>query len=153
MANSYILPPEGVPFKGEGMFGLAYIDTPLGAYDKHSLQHKHWTIILDTKNFKGPLSYYLPEYWSQVGKWTNTDGKKYPPSDYSKLGMKTSHFGFEFGYIPALGEKTAAGDVFVKIPKMQMSRNMGDKTFLMGGFKTWDDQKDLYTIVESLLSG
>ena len=153
VANSYVLPPEGIAFDGEGMLGQAWMDTPLGVFDDASRQSRHWSLILDTKNFKGPVAYYLPEFWSVTGKWTNYDGKKYPTEDFSKTGLSSSMYAFEIHSPPAFREQTADGEVFLKIPKMQMGRNMGDKTVLMGGFKSWHDKKDLYTTVDSLMSG
>ena len=148
-----MLPPEGIAFDGEGMLGQAWIDTPLGVFDDASRQSRHWSLILDTKNFKGPVAYYLPEFWSVTGKWTNYDGNKYPTEDFSKTGMSSSSYAFEIHSPPAFREQTADGEVFLKIPKMQMGRNMEDKTVLMAGFKSWHDKKDLYTIVDNLMSG
>ena len=148
-----MLPPEGIAFDGEGMLGQAWMDTPMGVFDDTSRQSRHWSLILDTKNFKGPVAYYMPEFWSVTGKWTNYDGKKYPTEDFSKTGMSSSSYAFEIHSPPAFREQTADGEVFLKIPKMQMGRNMGDKTVLMAGFKSWHDKKDLYTIVDNLMSG
>ena len=49
--------------------------------------------------------------------------------------------------------KLSSGDVFVKIPKMQMGKNQGDKTVLMSGFKSWHSSEDLYSIVDDLMGG
>ena len=151
--NSYVLPPEGIAFEKNGMLGQAWIDTPLGVFDEESKSSRHWSLILDTDNLKGPIAYFLPEFWAQTGKWANYDGQMYPTSDFSKTGMKTGGGAFEWHTIPVLGKKSSSGDVFVKIPKMQMGKNQGDKTVLMSGFKSWHSSEDLYSMVDDLMSG
>ena len=153
MLNSYVLPPEGIAFEKNGMLGQAWIDTPLGVFDEESKSSRHWSLILDTDNLKGPIAYFLPEFWAQTGKWANYDGKMYPTNDFSKTGMKTGGGAFEWHTIPVLGKKLSSGDVFVKIPKMQMGKNQGDKTVLMSGFKSWHSSEDLYSMVDDLMSG
>ena len=110
-------------------------------------------MILDTKNFKGPVSYLLPEYWAETGKWVNFDGNVYPKEDFAKTGMQTGGGAFEWHTIPALGEKVKDGDIYIRIPKMRMGKNKDDKTALMAGFKSWDRPEDLYTPLDNLMSG
>ena len=46
------------------------------------------------------------------------------------IGMKTGGGAFEWHTIPALGEKTEDGDIFVRIPKMQMGKKkVSSKSF------------------------
>ena len=159
VSNSYLLPADGIAFEGEGMLGQAWIDTPLGVFDEEviytqsSRKNRHWSLVLDTKNFKGPVAYLLPEYWAETGKWVNFDGQVYPEEDFAKTGMKTGGGAFEWHTIPALGEKEDNGDIYIRIPKMRMGKNKGGKTVLMAGFKSWDQPEDLYTPIDNLMSG
>ena len=159
VSNSYLLPLDGIAFDGEGMLGQAWIDTPLGVFDEEQIftqssrKNRHWSLILDTKNFKGPIAYILPEFWAETEKWVNFDGKVYPEEDFSKTGINTGGGAFEWHTIPVLGEKEKDGDIYIRIPKMRMGKNKDDKTVLMTGFKSWEKPEDLYTLVDNLMSG
>jgi hypothetical protein len=70
-----LFPPDGLNLKqgtcGE-MFGYGYLPLPL-TESKTTTEGKNvptgnqsWTLFLNTENFKGPVAFFTPYYWSKV---------------------------------------------------------------------------------------
>ena len=114
-------PPDGLNLKqgttGE-LFGYGYLPLPLTAPKKITAGkdvptgNHCWTLFLNSGNFKGPVTFFLPYFWSQPtinrpelsGMFLDTR-----PSEPNKaVQMETQH-------IPAYIAKDAKGDIFARV--------------------------------------
>ena len=114
-------PPDGLNLKqgtrGE-LFGYGYLPLPLTTPRKTTAGKdvptgdQCWTLFLNTGNFKGPATFFLPQFWSRpsvenprlAGLFLDSQ-----PSEPNKaVQMETQH-------IPAHLSRDAKGDVYVRI--------------------------------------
>ena len=114
-------PPDGLNLKqgtnGE-LFGYGYLPLPLTAAKETTAGKpvptgdQSWTLFLNTGNFKGPVTFFTPYFWSRptIEKpemaGTFLDGR---PSEPNKaLQMETQH-------VPAYLAKDAKGDSYARV--------------------------------------
>ncbi|MFO1012013.1 MAG: hypothetical protein U1F29_18290 [Planctomycetota bacterium] len=75
LSNRLLIPPDALPFAEDpkGKFlGYSYLALPFtdpvpSVDGKAPIGDQAWTCFLATKNFKGPIAYYVPETWSKIG--------------------------------------------------------------------------------------
>jgi hypothetical protein len=126
-------PPDGLNLKqgtsGE-LFGYGYLPLPLTATKKTTAGkdvptgNHCWTLFLNTGNFKGPVTCFLPYFWSRptvekaelAGLFLDTR-----PSEPNKaVQMETQH-------VPAYLAKDAKGDTYARVAPTQFpARPDGD---------------------------
>jgi hypothetical protein len=118
-------PPDGLNLKqgtaGE-LVGYGYLPLPLTAPKKTTMGkdvstgNQCWTLFLNTGNFKGPVTFFLPYFWSKptvenpklAGLFLDTR-----PSEPNKaVQMETQH-------IPAYIGKDAKGDLYARVAPTQ----------------------------------
>jgi hypothetical protein len=118
-------PPDGLNLKqgtnGE-LFGYGYLPLPLTTPKKTTAGkdvptgNHCWTLFLNTGNFKGPVTFFLPYFWSKptvekpelAGMFLDTR-----PSDPNKaVQMETQH-------VPAYIAKDAKGDTYARVAPTQ----------------------------------
>jgi Carbohydrate esterase, sialic acid-specific acetylesterase len=150
-------PPDGLNLKqgtsGE-LFGYGYLPLPLTAAKKTTAGkdvptgNHSWTLFLNTGNFKGPVAFFTPYFWSRAsaenpklsGLFLDTR-----PSDPNKaLQMETQH-------VPAFLAKDAQGNAYARIaPTRFPALASGDaplvhhitaynKAAMWDGVQTWFD--------------
>jgi hypothetical protein len=150
-------PPDGLNLKqgtcGE-LFGYGYLPLPLTAPRKTTAGKEvptgnHcWTLFLNTGNFKGPVTFFLPYFWSRPsvenpllsGLFLDTR-----PSEPNKaLQMETQH-------IPAYIARDGKGDSYARIAPTQFPGKPGgdaplvhhltaySKAALWDGVQAWFD--------------
>jgi len=150
-------PPDGLNLKrgtsGE-LFGYGYLPLPLTAPRKTTAGkdvptgNQSWTLFLNTGNFKGPVAFFTPYFWSRPsvekpelrGLFLDTR-----PSEPNKaLQMETQH-------IPAYIARDAKGDTYARVaPTRFPGRADGDaplvhritaytKAALWDGVQSWFD--------------
>lgn len=132
-----IWPPDGLNLKqgtcGE-LFGYGYLPLPLTA-PKKTTAGKHvptgnhcWTLFLNTGNFKGPVTFFLPYFWSRpsvkdprlAGLFLDTR----PSKPNKAVQMETQH-------IPAYLSKDAKGDTYARIaPTLFPGKPDGDAVLI-----------------------
>lgn len=118
-------PPDGLNLKqgacGE-LFGYGYLPLPL-TKAKPTTSGKNlptgdqcWTLFLNTRNFKGPVAFFTPYFWSRpslddprlAGMFLDTR----PSQPNRALQMETQ-------YIPAVQSVDAKGEVYARIAPTQ----------------------------------
>ncbi len=118
-------PPDGLNLKqgtrGE-LFGYGYLPLPLTSPKKTTAGKDvptgdHcWTLFLNTGNFKGPVAFFLPYFWSRPSAEDPRLGGLFldtRPSEPNKaLQMETQH-------IPAYVAKDGKGDTYARITPVQ----------------------------------
>lgn len=150
-------PPDGLNLKqgtnGE-LFGYGYLPLPLTAPKKTTVGkdvptgNHCWTLFLNTGNFKGPVTFFLPYFWSKpsvekpklAGLFLDT----LPSEPNRPLSVETQH-------IPAYLAKDAKGVPYARIAPTQFPyRAEGDaplvhrvtaysKAALWDGVEKWFD--------------
>ncbi|HUY33789.1 MAG TPA: hypothetical protein VMV69_13655 [Pirellulales bacterium] len=150
-------PPDGLNLKqgksGE-LFGYGYLPLPLTAAKKTTAGkdvptgNHCWTLFLNTGNFKGPVTFFLPYFWSRPSVENPKLGGFFldtRPSEPNKaVQMETQH-------VPAYLAKDAKGDTYARIaPTLFPGKSDGDaplihritaysKAALWDGVQAWFD--------------
>jgi len=114
-------PPDGLNLKqgtcGE-LFGYGYLPLPLTAVKKTTAGKdvptgdQSWTLFLNTGNFKGPVAFFTPYFWSRPSvenpKLSGLFLDARPSGPNKALQMETQH-------VPAFLAKDAKGDAYARI--------------------------------------
>jgi hypothetical protein len=120
-----LFPPDGLNLKqgtsGE-MFGYGYLPLPLTepkattAGANVPTGNQSWTLFLNTENFKGPLAFFTPYFWSRA----TVENPKVSglfldvlPSNANKA------FQMETQYIPCMQATDAKGERYARITSTQ----------------------------------
>jgi len=150
-------PPDGLNLKqgtcGE-LFGYGYLPLPLTS-PKATTAGKDvptgnqcWTLFLNTANFKGPVAFFTPYFWSKPSTQDPTLAGLFldarPSGPNKALQMETQ-------YIPCFIAKDAKGDTYARIAPTSFPRNPKGKSpvvhritaynrgALWDGVQTWFD--------------
>jgi hypothetical protein len=151
-------PPDGLNLKqdtcGE-LFGYGYLPLPLTAPKKTTAGkdvptgNHCWTLFLNTGNFKGPVAFFTPYFWSRPsvenprlsGLFLDTR-----PSEPNKaLQMETQH-------IPAYISKDAKGDTYARIAPTMFPGKLDRDTALVHRITAYS-QAALWDGVEKWFDG
>jgi hypothetical protein len=120
LSNRLLIPPDALTFEGNpnGEFmGYSYMALPFTeAYhnSKVPVGNQSWTCFINTKNFKGPIAFYLPETWAKFSAI-------YP--EVAGLGLDAregiiSSGAMEIGNTPTFRIYDSDSTLYVKIPKL-----------------------------------
>lgn len=125
-------PPDGLNLKqgtsGE-LFGYGYLPLPLTAAKKTTAGkdvptgNQCWTLFLNADNFKGPVTFFLPHFWSKptvekpelAGLFLDTR----PAEPNKAVQMETQH-------IPAYIGRDAKGDTYARVAPTRFPAKAGD---------------------------
>ena len=132
-----LFPIDGLDVKqgtnGE-LFGYGYLNLPL-SQPKAKIKGQDvptggntWTLFLNTENFKGPLAFFLPHFFSQsVVKQPALAGQLLDtrPSDPNR------HVQMETQYIPCRLATDAKGEQYARIAPTQFPRDPSGKSILL----------------------
>ncbi|MEZ6142322.1 MAG: hypothetical protein R3B84_17315 [Zavarzinella sp.] len=124
-------PPDGLNLKqgtsGE-LFGYGYLPLPLTEAKKTTAGkniptgNQCWTLFLNSGNFKGPVTFFLPNFWTKptlertdlAGMFLDTR-----PSDPNKaVQMETQH-------VPAFTAVDSKGTMYARVAPTQFPTNKG----------------------------
>jgi hypothetical protein len=126
-------PPDGLNLKqgtsGE-LFGYGYLPLPLTTAKKTTAGKdvptgdQCWTLFLNTGNFKGPVTFFLPHFWSKPTVERHELGGMFldtRPSEPNKaVQMETQH-------VPAYIGQDAQGNTFARVaPTLFPAKAEGD---------------------------
>ena len=122
LSNKMLIPPDGLPFGGNPngeLLGTAFMALPLTGNADDPIHS--WTLFVNTKNFKGPLAYFLPEKLERVHSSGNHIGLN------RKLKQDGAHFGMHIEDTPSF----VRGN-YAKIPTIRFPLKRGtNKTELV----------------------
>ncbi|MFZ4507772.1 MAG: hypothetical protein ACOYON_08780 [Fimbriimonas sp.] len=108
------------------LFGYGYLKLPL-AEPKKGTGSNCWTLFLNTNNFKGPVAFFLPNFWSHASiAQPQLAGQLLDsrPSDPNR------HVQMETQYIPCRIAKDAKGDSYARIAPTSFPRS-SEKTSVL----------------------
>lgn len=140
LSNRLLIPPDALPFKGNpnGEFmGYSYMALPFtDAYhnSKVSVGNQSWTCFINTKNFKGPIAYYLPETWSKFSEiHPELEGRGLD----AREGIISSG-AMEIGNAPTFRQYDADSTMYVKIPKLNFPITANGKAPLVQDLRVYN---------------
>lgn len=131
LSNSVVWPPDGLNLK-QGtraeLFGYGYLPLPLtdpktktAGVDVPTGNHC-WTLFLNTGNFKGPVAFFNPYFWSKASKENPKLAGLFldtRPSEPNKaIQMETQH-------VPAMVSKDDKGETYARIAPTQFPGAIG----------------------------
>ena len=150
-------PPDGLNVKqgtGGELFGYGYLPLPLTPAKKTTAGKgvptgdQCWTLFLNTGNFKGPVTFFVPYFWSKPTVEKPELGGMFldaRPSEPNKaIQMETQH-------VPAYVGKDAKGDTYARVAPTRFPAKADgdaplihrvtayDKAALWDGVKAWFD--------------
>ena len=158
LSNKLLWAPDGLnmaqSLNGE-MLGYGYTPLPLTEpmmqTNGQDLQtgNQCWTLFLNSTNFKGPATFFLPTFWTEPalddlsleGLFLDTR-----PSD-PNIG-----FGFEHASSPALISEDEDGNLFAKIEPLQFPASNNDNSMLLNQISVYS-QNALWNAMESWFDG
>ena len=122
-------PPDGLNLKqgtcGE-LVGYGYLPLPLTAVKKTTAGkdvptgNQCWTLFLNTGNFKGPVTFFTPYFWSRPStedaQLAGTFLDVRPSNPNKALQMETQ-------YIPSFQATDAKGDTYARVAPIAFPRN------------------------------
>jgi len=132
-----LFPPDGLNLKQGtcgGLFGYGYLPLPL-TEKKSKTNGKDiptgnncWTLFLNTGNFKGPVAFFTPHFWSRV---TVEDPRlagmffdSRPSKANKPISMETQHI--------HCGQVTdSKGDTYVRMAKTQFPIGANDESVIL----------------------
>jgi len=151
-------PPDGLNLKqgtcGE-LFGYGYLPLPLTTA-KSSTAGKNvptgdncWTLFLNTRNFKGPVAFFTPYFWSHgavddprlAGMLLDTR----PSQPNRALQMETQ-------YVPSVQSVDAKGETYARIAPTSFPRGLGGDSVLVHGVTSYS-KKALWDAVKAWFEG
>ena len=130
-------PPDGLNLKqgtrGE-LFGYGYLPLPLTEPKKKTAGkdvptgNNCWTLFLNSANFKGPVAFFTPYFWSKASVHDPTLAGLFldtrPSQPNRAIQMETQH-------VPALIAKDKAGITFARIAPMQFPHGLNQEAPLI----------------------
>ena len=158
LSNKLLWAPDGLnmaqSLNGE-MLGYGYnplpLTEPMMQTNGQDLQtgNQCWTLFLNSTNFKGPATFFLPTFWTEPalddlsleGLFLDTR-----PSD-PNIG-----FGFEHASSPALISEDEDGNLYAKIKQLQFPASNDDNTMLLNQISVYS-QNALWNAMESWFDG
>ncbi len=157
LSPTLLLPPDGLTFRKDtcgDLLGYAWMALPLLRAKKETAgSHiptgdQSWTLFLNSKDFRGPVAFYIPDTWSRVSL-------NYAPAVGRGLdarpGLVTGG-AIEINTVPRLLGESAKGDHYSRIPGLQFPVNSKGQTVLIHNM-THYSKEALFDQVGSWLGG
>ncbi len=153
-----LFPIDGLNLKqgtcGE-LFGYGYLPLPL-TKSKATTAGKDiptgdncWTLFLNTNNFKGPVAFFLPAFWSRAAvadprlKGLLLDTRPSQPN--RALQMETQ-------YVPSVQAADAKGETYARIAPMSFPRSAGEDSVVVHRITSYT-KKALWDSVQAWFDG
>jgi hypothetical protein len=159
LSNRLLFPPDGILLDAKdekgGLFGYGYLNLPL-ADPKEKTEGKDiptggncWTLFLNTNNFKGPVAFFLPYFWSHytldhpefAGRFLDSK-----PADPNRACANEKH------YIPCRIAKDNKGQLYARMVGFMFPINH-DGVTIVHHRDTVYNEKALWEPVKSWFSG
>ena len=132
LSSHFLVPPDGVTLAKDTLgqlFGYAWMALPLisGTASPVETGNQCWTAFFNTKNFRGPIAFYLPAAWARMSRG-------YPPAVGRGLdtlpGIADSG-AIEIGAVPQFVSDNIQGTTYARIPQLHFPADKNGQTVLM----------------------
>jgi hypothetical protein len=151
-------PPDGLNLKqgtcGQ-LFGYGYLPLPLTdpkattAGKSVPTGDHSWTLFLNTGNFKGPVAFFTPFFWSRHSaddpRWSGLLLDSRPAKPNKALQMETQ-------YVPSAQAVDAKGDTYARIAVTSFPRNHDDDSLVVHAMTAYD-KSALWDSVKAWFAG
>ncbi|MBK7096360.1 MAG: hypothetical protein IPH57_15405 [Saprospiraceae bacterium] len=158
LSNKLLWAPDGLnlaqSLNGE-MLGYGYIPLPL----TEPIQNTHgsnietgnqcWTLFLNSTNFKGPASFFLPTFWTEPALQDPLLEGLFLDSRPSEPNVG---FGIEHAGSPAIISKDVNGNRYAKTNRLQFPASDEDNTILLNNISVYS-KNALWNDLESWFNG
>ena len=134
LSNRVLLPPDGLPFLDAArapVAGFGWIALPLvpGGVSPESVPTggQSWTLFLRTRNFRGPVAFFVPAFWSALHAIDATGsgrGMDAQPAYVDSIAL-------EIGSTPMFTAEDGGGGRWRRIPRMAWPVDGSGKTVLL----------------------
>ncbi len=153
-----LFPPDGLNLKqgtnGE-LFGYGYLPLPL-TKPKATTEgaavptgNHSWTLFLNTGNFKGPVAFFTPYFWSRASVARKDLSGKFLDSRFSNPNRGLEG---ESHYIPSYTSTDAKGEAYARIAPISYPRNANGDSVIAHGVTVYD-QTALWNPVNTWFDG
>ena len=158
LSNKLLWAPDGLnlaqSLNGE-MLGYGYMPLPLtepilntnGTNVKTGNQC--WTLFLNTTNFKGPATFFLPTFWTEPALIDPSLEGLFLDSRPSEPNVG---FGIEHAGSPALISKDVDGTPYAKVEKLQFPANNDDNSIILNHISVYS-QNALWNDLNTWFNG
>jgi hypothetical protein len=132
LSSHILVPPDGVTLAKDTcgqLFGYAWMALPLipPTNTPVATGNQCWTAFFNTKNFRGPVAFYLPVAWSRMSR-------DYPPAVGRGLdalpGIADSG-AIEIGAVPQFVSDKIQDSTYARIPQLHFPADKNGQTVLM----------------------
>lgn len=132
LSSHLLIPPDGVTLAKDTLgqlFGYAWMALPLIPPTQKPVAtgNQCWTSFFNTKNFRGPVAFYLPSAWSRMSR-------NYPPAVGRGLdalpGIADSG-AIEIGAVPQFVAGEGQDTTYARIPQLHFPSDRTGQTVLM----------------------
>lgn len=132
LSSHVLIPPDGVTLAKDTLgqlFGYAWMALPLVRPTQTPVAtgNQCWTAFFNTKNFRGPVAFYLPVAWSRMSR-------NYEPAVGRGLdtlpGIAESG-AIEINTVPQLMSEPVGDATYARIPQLQFPADGKGQTVLM----------------------
>ena len=151
-------PPDGLNLKqgtcGE-LFGYGYLPLPLTrpktrtAGTNVPTGDQCWTLFLNTRNFKGPVAFFTPYFWSRGAvdepRLSGLLLDSRPSNPNRALQMETQ-------YVPSVQATDAVGRVYARIAPTSFPRSGSDQSVVVHRITSYNKEA-LWSAVKSWFEG
>lgn len=139
ISNRILVPPDGFTFENEsagGMLGVATMSLPFSSLipaNETGTGEQSWMVFFNSNNFKGPVSIYPAQLFSWFGKGDSLRSQL----TFDKGRAFLTGAAFEWGGMPFIEYRSKSGEIFSKIPAMQLPSDSYGETVVMSDFKAY----------------
>ncbi|HVT11129.1 MAG TPA: hypothetical protein VHE55_02595 [Fimbriimonadaceae bacterium] len=132
LSSHVLIPPDGVTLAKDTcgqLFGYAWMALPLVSPTQTPVPtgNQCWTAFFNTKNFRGPVAFYLPVAWTRMSR-------TYPPAVGRGLDVLPGLAGsgaIEINTVPQFVSDPIGGATYSRIPTLQFPADRNGRTVLM----------------------
>lgn len=158
LSNKLLWAPDGLnmaqSLNGE-MLGYGYIPLPLTEPIANTngtdieTGNQCWTLFLNSTNFKGPATFFLPTFWTEPALQD-------PGLEGLFLDSRPSNpnvgFGIEHAGSPAIISQDGSGNLYAKLNRLQFPANNGDNSMILNQISVYSPSA-LWNDMESWFNG
>ena len=165
LSNRLIWAPDGLnmaqSLNGE-MLGYGYIPLPLTDPIPNTngsgvaTGNQCWTLFMNTTNFKGPATFFLPTYWTEPALQNPSLAGLFLDSRPSEPNVG---FGIEHAGSPALVSPDNNGQRYAKLKRIQFPINNDDNSIILSSISVyspnalWNDLNNWFNGGPAVLPG